>query len=905
MSDSETTSRPDPDVLLAHVQKDETGIHRGRLKIFFGMCPGVGKTYSMLEAARAQQAKGADVLVGIVETHGRRETEALVEGLPLLSRRKINYRGVTLEEFDLDAALARKPGTILLDELAHTNAPDSRHAKRWQDVLELLKAGIHVYTTVNVQHVESLNDIVAKITGIVVRETVPDSVLEQADEIELIDLPPDDLLQRMKDGKVYIGDQAGRAGDHFFRKGNLIALRELALRRTAERVHEQVQDYRQRQSSTVSWPTSERLLVCVGPSPFSARLIRATRRMASGLHSPWFAVSVETPAHSTLTETGVRQLRENLRLAEQLGAETQSLQAPSIASGLLAFAREKNVTKVVIGKSLQPRWKDRFFGSLLDELIRRSGDIDIYVIKGDDVVESHSKPDAVVQRDTMRPYLQAMALTVAATFIGSVMLPHFELSNIIMVYLLVVVAVASWLGRGPAILTSVLSVAAFDFFFVPPHLTFAVSDTQYLVTFVVMLIVGIVISTLTASVRRLATASAAREQRTAALYAMSRDLASSRGTATLLQIAVRHMADVFGSDVAGLLAESSGKLEIRAGDASRFPLDDRERGVAQWVLDTGQIAGLGTQTLPSAIAIYIPLRGTSGPVGVIGIHPRNSAPFSSEQIMQLESFCTQAALAIECDRLSEEARKAQVAAESEKSRNALLSTVSHDLRTPLAAISGASSSLLQDASRQSENVRHELAATIHEESERLSRLVTNLLEMTKLQSGAFSLKREPCPIEEVIGSALTRLESVLQGRPVTTRIPADLPLAEIDVLLVEQVFINLIENAHKYSDTPEPIDIAVRADGSALRVEISDRGPGIPESERTIIFDRFTRGTNARNQRGSGLGLAICRAVIESHGCSIGVSARLDGGSTFWFTLPIAANVALTTLGVQDSPAHA
>jgi two-component system, OmpR family, sensor histidine kinase KdpD len=743
---------------------------------------------------------------------------------------------------------------------------------------------------VNVQHIESLNDIVAKITGVVVRETVPDSMLEQADEIELIDLPPDDLLQRLKEGKVYLADQAGRAGESFFKKGNLVALRELALRRTAERVHAQVQDYRQRQSSTVAWPTSERLLVCIGPSPFSARLVRSTRRMAAGLHCPWFAVSIETPAQATLSDAGMRQLQDNFRLATQLGAQVASLPSASIVAGLLSFAREKNITKIVIGKS-RPRWKDRLFGSLVDELIRQSGDIDIYVINGDDEgPQEHVASDTGGRSVHWQPNMIVLALTIGATLIGYGMKPFFELSNIIMIYLLCVVAVASWLGRGPAILTSILSVAAFDFFFVPPHLTFAVADTQYLVTFAVMLIVGIVISTLTASVRQLAMTSAAREQRTAALYAMSRELASSRGTATLLHISVRHIASVFDCDVAGLLAESSGRLEIRAGDAVRFPLDDRERGVAQWVLDTGQIAGLGTKTLPSAIATYIPLRGTAGCFGVMGVHPRNSAPFSPEQLLQLESFCSQAALALECDRLAEEARKAQVTAESEKSRNALLSTVSHDLRTPLAAISGASSSLLLDGSRQSETVRRELAETIHAESERLGRLVANLLEMTKLQSGTVALKREPCPIDEFVGSALGRLDAILGGRKIETRIDSELPLAEVDALLLEQVFINVIENAHKYSDAKSAINISARLDGAHIRVEVADRGPGVPENERTDIFERFTRGTNARNQRGSGLGLAIAKAVIEAHGGRIGVTSREGGGAVFWFTVPASTS---------------
>ena len=872
--------------MLELAKAEEQRQTRGRLKVFFGASAGVGKTYAMLEAARARKTEGVDVVVGVVETHGRKETEALVNGLEILPPRLAEYRGAKLREFDLSGALARRPRLMLIDELAHTNAVDSKNAKRWQDVAELLDAGIDVYTTVNVQHVESLNDVVAQITRVAVRETIPDAVIEQADEIELIDLPPDDLLQRLKDGKVYVAEQAERAASNFFRKGNLIALRELALRQTADRVNRQVQSYREEQAIRSTWPTNERILVCVSASPLSERLVRAGRRMAAGLGAEWIAVSVDTPAQANMPERAQQQLKQNLRLAEQLGAEVVTLQGGSMVREILDYAGRRNATKIIVGKPARAGWIDRLLGSPVDDLIRQSGDIDVYVIKGDAEPVSPRQRLPEPREIVWKNYAAAAATSMLSTLVATLMFRHFELSNLIMIYLLGVVVIAARLGLGPAIFTALLSVGAFDFFFVEPRFTLAVADSQYLVTFVVMLAVSIVISSLTARIQKQAGLASVRERRTAALYSMTRQLSSTRGTEKLLQIAVKHVSDVFESDVVGLMPDEEGRLLVRAGNEAKFPFSARERGVAQWVFDLGRPAGLGTDTLPAAEAMYVPLIATRGPVGVLGVHPaRPSRLLTADQIQLLESFAGQAALAVECDRLADEAQKSQVAAEAEKSRSSLLSSVSHDLRTPLAAICGASSSLLEE-SRLNESARHELLETIHEESTRMTRLVANLLEMTKLEAGT-KMKKEWCPLEEVVGGSLTRLEKALQDHPVRVKLPPDLPIVPQDVILMEQVFTNLLENIVKYTPPGTTAEITATVDGGAVRVEISDDGPGLTTGDEKKIFEKFYRGKSSTQSRGAGLGLAICRGIIEAHGGKIWAENRPSGGAIFRFTLPL------------------
>ncbi len=877
--------RPDPEALLARVKEEEARRRRGKLKVFFGAAAGVGKTYAMLEAAREQRADGVDVLIGYVETHGRAETEALLEGLEILPRRSVEYRGTTLPEFDLDGALARRPSLILVDELAHTNAPGSRHAKRWQDVLELLDAGIDVYTTVNVQHVESLNDVVAKITGVVVRETVPDSVLEQADEVELIDLPPDDLLERFKDGKVYVPDQAQEAVRNFFRKGNLIALRELALRRTAERVDAQMRVYMHEHAIGKAWPTAERLLVCVSPGPESARLVRAAKRMADQLDAPWVAAYVETPAQLRLPAEVRDRVTQTLRLAEQLGAETVRLPGEKMSEAILAFAHDRNVTKIVVGKPRRRLWTRILIGSIVDALVQGSGDIDIFVISAE---RQQGVSPSLIRRRAIptdwAPYIWAMAVVALASGVAWLTLPFFELANLVMVYLLGIVVVATRYGRGPSLTASVLSVAALDFLFVAPVFTFAVSDVRYLFTFAVMLLVGLVTSSLAARIRMQAVAARQREERTAALYAMSRELASTRGVDQLLTIAVRHISEVFRSQVVVLLPGAGGLVPSGGG---QFALDSNELGVAKWVHEHHQPAGLGTATLPGAAALYLPLQAPRGPVGVLGVRPADAHALDApDQLHQLETFANQTALAIERAQLADEAQQAQVRMETERLRNSLLSSVSHDLRTPLATITGAASTILESGSRLDAQTRQELLESVREEADRLNRLVQNLLEMTRLESGALQLRREWHPLEEVIGAALSRLGKELADRRVDTRVPPDLPLVPIDDVLVEQVLVNLLDNAAKYTPRESPIRIMATATDRAVTVEVADRGPGLPRGEEDKVFEKFHRGVEGG--RGVGLGLAIAQGIVKAHGGRIWAQNLPEGGVAFLFTLPLA-----------------
>lgn len=880
-----TRERPDPDTLLARVRAEEAQQARGKLKIFFGAAPGVGKTYAMLEAARKEAKAGRDLVIGYVEPHVRPETYALTLGLDFLPRKMIEYRGTTLEEFDLEGALARRPELIIIDELPHTNAPGCTHAKRWQDVDDLLAAGIDVYTTLNVQHLESLNDVVARITGVTVRETVPDSVFESAHEVELVDLPPDDLIERLQEGKVYLPDQAARAVQGFFTRGNLYALRELALRRTAERVNAQLQNYRKDQAIEGTWPTAEKLLVCVGPSPLSARLIRAARRMAAGLRCAWVAVHVETPTAAT-RDADRDRLQQNLRLAEQLGAATGTLAGADPVQEIVRYAREQNVTKIVVGKPQQPRWRELIRGSFVYELTRNCGDIDVYVISGEgDRVSPPPRPDDA-PRVSARSYAWAVVVVALCTVLGWLAGSWFDPVNLVMVYLLGVVVVAVRFGRGPSVLASVLGVAAFDFFFIPPQFTFAVTDTQYFFTFAVMLVTGLVISALTARVRQQVELSRRRERQTAALYGLSRDLATVRSLQEIVGAVTRHVAGIGAQARLYLPADGSRLTAFGSTDA---PASERDASVARWAYEHGQPAGLGTGTLPGADALYLPLATATGPVGVLGVRPDQPGRlYDGGRVQLLEAFAGQAAAAVERVNLARDAERVKVEIETERLRNSLLSTVSHDLRTPLAAIAGASSTLLDDGKVLSDETRRELLETILEEAERLNRLVTNLLDVTRIESGALTLQPEWQSVEELVGVVIERLSRQLARHDVRTRLPADLPLVRGDGLLLQQVLLNLLENAAKYSPAGAPIEISARAEKGELVVEVADRGPGLVPGEAEHVFEKFHRSASARGRPGAGLGLTVCKGIMELHGGRIWAEARAGGGSAFRFALPAA-----------------
>lgn len=881
------TDRPNPDELLRRVVAAEAREKRGKLTVFFGAAPGVGKTYAMLEVARSEmEREKRDVVLGIVETHGRYETGAQLLGLELLPRRKLHYKGVNIEEFDIDAALKRRPQVLLVDELAHTNAEGSRHPKRWQDVEELLDAGIDVFTTMNVQHVESLNDVVAKVTGVRVRETVPDSVLANAHEIKLVDLPPDDLLERLRDGKVYVPAQAQRAIENFFRKGNLIALRELALRHTAERVDAQMREYRQAQGIEQTWAVTEQLLVAVSPSPYSARLIRAARRMAASLHARWYAVYVERPSARQLPKAMEAQLAQNLRLAEQLGAEVVTLSGNNPTDEILRFAHERNITKLIVGKPVVGGWRNRFRASLVDQIVRKSKDIDVYVTAGD-ADDGEKAPEKVERAPLHLPSIvAAVAVAGFSTGVSLLVFGREQLPDVVMIYLLGIMLVSSRFRMGASVLAAFLSVAAFDFFFVPPYLTFDIADFRHGTTFTVMFVVAIVISGLTQRIRNEAAAARERELRTATLYELSRELAGAQDSHSVIQAAANHIEKVFRSQVTVFTPTPGGRVERAYATRGSSEASERDLSITQWVWTNQREAGLGTGTLPGGTTLYVPLLASGGVVGVLGLVPEEPLRFDQiEQRRRVDAFAAQMALAVERAMLAEETTKARREIEAEQLRSSLLSSVSHDLRTPLAVITGSTSTLLQGGPGLSEATRQDLLKTVLEEAEHLNRLIRNLLDMTRLESGTVKVKKEWLPLEELVGAALNRVDSRLTGREVHVELPRSLPLVPCDAVLIEQALINLLENAAKYG--AGPIDVSATVRGAEVVVEVADHGPGIAAGQELRIFDKFQRAGREGNPEGVGLGLTICRAIVSAHGGRIWVQNRAGGGASFQFALPI------------------
>ena len=891
--------RPDPDALLARVKDDESRARRGRLRIFFGATAGVGKSYAMLEAARRQRADGVDVVVGYVELHGRPDTEALLEGLEILPPMLLEHRGITLTEFDLDGALARKPKLLIVDELAHSNHPGARHPKRWQDVEELLSAGIDVYTTVNVQHLESLHDVVAQITGVDVRETVPDRVFGGADEVELIDLPPDELLERLAEGKVYVPEKARQAAQNFFREGNLIALRQLALRATAERVDAAMREYRERHAISATWAANERILVCVGPDPLSTRLVRSAARMASALHAEWLAVYVETPKLVRLPQAARDRILQTLRLAADLGAESANLSGESVAATLIEFARQRNISRIIVGKPLRPRWRDRFDVSLVDELIRLSGTIDIYVISGE-LGEERPAPPRIPTRSSLWPaYLKALAVVAAATLVCSFMTGRFESTNIVMVYLLGTVVVAARFGRGPAVMAAVLSVCLFDFMFVPPKYSFAVSDTQYVITFAVMLTTAFLISHLAARGKRQASVARQRERRAAELYALSRELARRRTIDEIARFLVRHVLASIAGEAAVLLPDADGKIQDpehfcdrgtprAAASANRFPVPGNDLGIAQWAYDHRKKAGLNTDTLASATAMYLPLSALKRNIGVLGLRPTDPRQLQiPEQMGLVEALINQAAIAMERVQLAAAAQDASVQIESERLRNVLLSAISHDFRTPLATIIGSASTLRDSDAALGEARRRALLDTLLHEADRMNRLVGNLLDLTRFSEGRIELRHDWVAIDELVGAVLARLASLLASHPVTLHMPPEPPLVQGDEVMLEQVLSNLVENVARHTPAGTPFEISARADDDTLEIVVRDRGPGFPPGEETRVFEKFHQARPESAQSGFGLGLAISKAIVEAHGGTISAANASGGGAEFRFSLPL------------------
>lgn len=903
--------RPDPDALLAQVQAQDRKAARGKLRIYFGASAGVGKTYAMLAAARKLEADGQPVLVGVVETHGRSETAAMLEGLSVLPLKQVAYRGKQIAEFDIDGALERRPPLILMDELAHSNAPGSRHPKRWQDVEELLDAGIDVFTTVNVQHLESLNDVVGGITGIRVNETVPDTVFDQADEVVLVDIPADELLARLKSGKVYQGPQAERASRNFFRKGNLIALRELALRRTADRIEDDVRAYRVEQSIGDIWKTGAALLACVGPRPGGEHTVRSTARLASQLGTGWHAIYVETPALQRLPAAQREQILKTLKLAEDLGATTAVLPGHDIALAAADYARSHNLSKIVLGRA-HPTWPWRQPHG--KRLARYAPDIDLVEIgapskeapaaaRADVRADPRADggPDdeqsAALLRRRVTGYAAASVASVATALLATPLLAWLDLANIAMLFLLVVVLVAVRFGRGPSVLATCVSVACFDFFFVPPRFTFAVSDFQYLITFVVMLAVGLITGHLTSDLRFQARVASHREQRSRALYEFARELSGALQTEQIFDTTQRCIQQAFRARATLLVPDDDGRLQLpplsAADIASRAHLSVLDTGIAQWAFDRAESAGLGTDTLPASRIFYLPLVAPMRTRGVLAIEPQHRRwILIPEQRQQLDTFAALAAIALERVHYIEVAQNALVNMESERLRNSLLAALSHDLRTPLTSLVGLSETLAGSKPPLAP-AQLETAALLHDEALRMSALVSNLLDMARIQSGEVKFNLQWQALEEVVGSALRASGSLLQGHAVSTRLPADLPLLSYDAVLIERVLCNLLENAAKYTPPGSRIEISAELRGAWIDVIVYDDGPGLPHGREEAVFEKFTRGERESAKPGVGLGLAICRAIVEAHGGRIHAAASPLGGAAFVITLPLGTPPAM------------
>jgi two-component system, OmpR family, sensor histidine kinase KdpD len=868
--------------LLASLRRESARDGRGRLTIFFGMAPGVGKTYAMLSAARRARAAGIDVLVGLVETHGRAETAALLEDLPLLPRRAVVHRDTTLDEFDLEAALARRPRLILVDELAHTNAPGSRHLKRHQDVTELLAAGIDVFTTLNVQHLESRADTVRQITGAPVHETVPDSVIEAADDIQLVDLTPAQLRERLAAGKVYLGDRAAVAAENFFKETHLTALRELALRLTAERVDQQLRDIRESGGTRAIWRSGERLLVAVGPSPFSTRLIRWTRRMAYALDAPWLAVSVETG--ETLPPDDQRRLDENLALARQLGAEVIVVSDRDVASALLRAAHRHNVSQIVVGKPRgHPVVEILRGGSLVDRLVRGSGQIDIYVVPAEPRTGRNRWLEWNVSIIS-RPQEYALAAgVVAAVTVGALLLaPYFGYSAAALLYLTAVIVLGRWLGQGPIFLAAALSALTWNFAFIPPLYTFRITKLEDGLTFGLFFVIALITGRLTTRIRAQSRAQDAGERRATALYQLTRDLAAARSADEVIRAAVARIADNFGARPAVLIADSAGRLSLHPSAA--YDVSAKESGVALWALQHRRPAGRFTDTLPASDGYYVPLATGDHILGVLGIRPPDDLPITLAQRDLLDTFAAQLALALEREQLRLASESARLASESEKLHRALLDSVSHELKTPLAVITGSAEALLAaPAGPHSASLTREIDSA----ARRLQRLVNNLLDVTRLESGALRPRLDWCDLRDIINAALDATADLRREHPTTVNLPDDLPPVRGDFALLEQAVFNLLHNAAAHTPAGTAIEITAHVDtlDREAWITVADRGPGLPAAHAAQIFDRFARGNPAR-AGGLGLGLSIVRGFAEAHGGRVEASANPRGGARFTLHVP-------------------
>jgi two-component system sensor histidine kinase KdpD len=843
----------------------------------------------MLEAARLR-SKETDVVVACVETHGRAETEALMQGLEVIPRREVEYRGIKLSEMDIDAVLKRHPQLALVDELAHENASGSRHSKRYQDVKELLSAGIDVFTTVNIQHLESGRNVVAQITGVWVHETVPDSFIDSADEIELVDLPPDELIKRLKEGKVYVPEQIARATEVFFRKGNLTALRELTMRTAARHVDQQTLDYMKTHGLPGPWPSGERLLLVIYPGSWGTRLVRSARRLAFGLGAEWTALYVETPESARVSSEEHDRIADSLGLAQRLGAKVVTIQRDSIANGVIEYAKANNITKIVVAKPRRSVWQILTSGLAVNQIIRQSEDIDVHLVRaGTDRVKRGRRKKAP-SGPNWRGFLQGLGLVGLATLLGKLLPEFFAPANMIMVYVLCVVATAFLWGFGPSVLVSIVSVLVFDFLFISPFLTFNVSDTRYVFTFIVLLFVGLAISYLMRRIRQHTEVIAGRERQTAALYALGRELAISDSLESYIRIILKIAKETFGYETIVFLPDAQNKETLKPyAEKTDFTVEENELAAAIWSLQHQGTAGPGTDTLPNAKARYVPMITTRGTLGVLALSmPDNRSKLTVEQERLLQAYADLAAVALESILLGEEARNVQVLRDTEKLQTALLNAVSHDLRTPLVSIIGVLSSLQEEEMNLDDAARKNLIEVAREEAERLNHLITNLLDVSRIEAGAIKISRQPSDVQDLVGAALEQMGGRARTRKINIDIPADLPLVPMDFGLIVQTLVNVLDNAIKYSPADSAIDIKGRRVGDEVHIEIDDRGFGIPLQDLSHIFDKFYRLQRPENVAGTGLGLSICKSIVEAHGGRIEAENRPGGGTIIRLILLIS-----------------
>lgn len=897
---TESDDRPTPEALLAEVNRER----RGKLKIFLGAFPGVGKTYAMLQAAQVHLTDGLDVVVGVVETHGRVETEALLRGLEIVPRQQIRYRTRYFGEMDVEAVIKRNPRLALVDELAHTNIPGSRHEKRYQDVEDLLAAGIDVYTTLNIQHIESLNDVVARISRIQVRETIPDKVLELASEIELIDLPPDDLIQRLRQGKVYMPEQAGRAITHFFSKGNLTALRELAMRIAAERVDAQMVNYMRAHAIPGPWPAQDRLLVCLNESPVAKRLVRTARRMAERQRIPWIALYVRTPHYESLSEAAKDQIAETMRLAERLEGEVVTIHAESrIAEEIIAYALKRNVTRLLVGRQRPRRWTGWLRETVAQELLRKATQFELTIVSPE---EDEARRDVIsggflAAFGNWNDYALASAVVALAATLAYGVSFVLPLPNVSLIFMTAVILIAIYFGRGPSILASVLSFFAYNIFFTKPYYNFSGFRRDDLLTIVFFLLVSVVVGNLAARLKFQIQAMRVSAQRTANLYEFSRKIAAAAALEDVLWAAVHHVASTLQSSSLVLLPQKDGRLQIAAGYPPEDQLALKDWGAAEWAWEHASPAGWKSETLPAADWLFLPMRTRRGMVGLLGVSFKDrQRPLAPDQWRLLEALVDQVAVAVERTNLASDIEEARLLTETEQLRSALLSSVSHDLRTPLVSILG-SATTLTSVDNLTEASRRELAQTILDESERLNRFVQNLLDMTRLGYGALQPKREWCDMREIAGRAMKQFAKALEKRDVTFDIPPTLPLVHVDPVLMEQVLANIMDNALKYTAEGGRIVIQAAKKDSDLVLRISDNGLGIPPESRNAVFDIFYRVRAKDSQiAGTGLGLSICRGIVEAHGGRI---VAKDGpknkGTTIEITLPLT-DAPMVSLGETE-----